>query len=442
MITSLLPEKIQEQITTSGIQDMNLAESIAANFVPFMGEITELTDKLKGLKLGVKEDAEIAKRVNIDLGKIRSRKDDVKKTQKEYYLKVGKFIDSLANVNEGLIAMGQLEAQEHSKYFERLEADRIAKLKEDRNAKMSQYSQVEIPNLELLPDEVFDMMLANYKVAHEAKIKAEQEAEAKRLEDERIEKEREALITKRKADIIPYYGFFEVPAMQILGDLSEEAFQSKLSEAKQLKLDNEAEQERIRLENERLKKEAEKKAEIAKKQQEMLIVRQRELQPYIQFIRDYPTLISSEEKAYKKEFTDIKKGAQDHWEFERTEQLRKDKEEEDRLEKERKEAKVRAIEEAKKQAELGRIQKELAAERQKQADKVAAEKKAEEDRIKAEQELLKAGDKKRIEKWVNDMTIEMINVEGLSEEGENLANDIMVKFESFQKWAKTQVNKL
>jgi len=440
MSTDLLPEKIKETIVTSGIKDLNLAESIAANFVPFMGEITEQTDKLKGLELGNKEHVEIARRVNIDLGKIRSRKNEVKKDQKEYYLNVGRFIDSLANVNEGLITMGQDEAQKFSKHFERMEADRIAKLKEDRNAKMSQYSQVEIPNLELLPDDTFDMMLSNYKLAHEARIKAEQEAEAKRLEDERIQEEKNERARLRFIEIRPLVNFID--SRIELRDLSEEEFQKLLSDAVEAKSNQEAEQEQIRLENVRLKKESDEKAELQKKREETVKKRTGELQPYIKFIRDYSGMLNMDEKTYKKEFVDIKRGAEDHWEFERQEQIKKAKEEQDRLEKERKDNALRAKIEAEKQAQLDQIKKELEIEKQRQADKEAVEKKAEEDRIKAEQDLLKAGDRTRLEKWLNDMTIEMVNVEGLSAEGEDIANDIMLKFEAFQDWAKKQLDRL
>jgi len=427
----LLPDKIQETISTSGITDLNLAESIASHFVPFMGEITAETDKLKGLELGNAEHAAIAKRVNIDLGKIRSRKDAVKKTQKEYYLNVGRFIDALANTNEGLITMGQSEAQEHSKYFERMEAERIAKLKAERNEKMSQYSDVELPNLELLSEEVFEKMLSNYKLAHEARIKAQIEAEEQRLENERIEREKQATIKRREEEIKPLYSFFEVPAMQILGDLTEEEFQQKLSEAKQAKSDHEAEQERIRLENIELKRQADEKVEIAKKQQETLIVREKELRPYIQFIRDYPTLISADEKDYKKEFAEIKKGAEDHWEFERKEQLRKAKEEEEKQK-----------EEANRQAEFNRVQKELAAEKQRQADREAAEKKAEEDRLRAEKELLISGDKNRMKTWIDSFIPPTLNADGMADESVILAKEICEKFDSFKSWAVKQVNSL
>ena len=277
-----LPVKIQEQIQISEIKDMNLAESIASNFVPFLEEITELTDKLKGLELGNSEHAAIAKRVNIDLGKIRSRKDAVKKEQKDYYLKVSRFIDSIANVNEGLIALGQEEAQRHSKYFERMEAERIAKLKAERNEKMSQYSEVELPNLELLDEATFEKMLENYRVAHEARIKAEKEAEEQRLEQERQEAARQDLLRKRKDEILPWYIYVSdilkdeySLTVSDIADISEEQYQEILSKAKQTKSDHEAEQERVRIENERLRKEAEEKEKQLQKEREAAIAKQK-----------------------------------------------------------------------------------------------------------------------------------------------------------------------
>lgn len=429
----LLPEEIKNQVATSGISDMNLAESIASHFVPFMAEITEQTDKLKGLELGNAEHAEIAKRVNIDLGRIRSRKNDVKKEQKDYYLKVGKFIDSLANFNEGMISLGQEEAQKHSKYFERVEAERKAKLKEERNALMSPYSDFEIPNIELLAEADFEKMLDSYKLAHEARERQAREAEEARIKAEKEEKERQQLIKKREDEIRPLYDFFEVPAMQDLGDLTEEDFQAKLSEAKKAKADHEAEQEKIRIENERLKKEKEAKEKEEKEREELQSIRLAELLPYNSYgpdvdmttlwnlsVAKYCKILASKRAEKQKEDARIA--------------------EENRIAEEARRKKEK--EEAERQAELDQIKKEYEKEKQRKADQEAKEKAEAEAKRKAEEALLKAGDQKRILAWIDSMTIEEANLSGISAQGMSLMADITEKFHAFKKWAKNETNKL
>ena len=436
MNKDLLPEKIQEQITTSGINDLNLAESIASNFSPFLVEITDETDKLKGLELGNEEHVEIARRVNINLGKIRSRKNETKKEQKDYYLKVGKFIDSLANVNEGLITLGQEEAQKHSKYFDRMEAERIQKLKEERNALMEPYSDFEIPNIELYSPEAFDKMLENYKLAHESRIKAEKEAEEARIEAEKKEKELDDRIVKRNEELRPYFPFMgqETPNFRLM---SEEDYQETLSNLKKAKSDHEAEQERIRAENERLKKEAEKKAEaeeIKKAEEKSLkekserrnkagIARQ-EILHEIGVNLDFNSCADMKESVWIQFFEDKNKEYQKE-----QNKIFLQKENESR-------------EAAKKQAELDLVQKELQAEKDRQA-KIKADQEAEEKRKADEEaELLKSGDKNRMNAWVDSMLIKGLPGEGLSDEAIKISNEIFSKFSLFKDWAKKEIEKL
>jgi len=75
------------------------------------------------------------------------------------------------------------------------------------------------------------------------------------------------------------------------------------------------------------KKEADKKIIDARN-----IKRNEELKPYIVFIRDYNKLLNSDEESYQKELTEIKRGAQIQWEYDREqEKIKADKIESDRV---------------------------------------------------------------------------------------------------------------
>jgi colicin import membrane protein len=127
------------------------------------------------------------------------------------------------------------------------------------------------------------------------------------------------------------------------------------------------------------------------------------------------------------------------------ERLKKEAEEKERqLEEERKKAKEEADRiEAQRQAELK-------AEREKQAQleaelkaKQEAERKAEEERLaeierqkKEAEKLAKAPVKKQMTAWIDLFTAPEKTVDN------ELSNDILAKFESFKKWAKSEIEKL
>jgi len=290
------------------------------------------------------------------------------------------------------------------KYAENKEKERIETLRANRTSELEPYAEFVPFGIDLgnMSEEDFSKTMNGAKLQFEAKIEAEKKAEEARIEAERIAEEQR--IAKEKADA--------------------------------------EERERIRIENEKLKAEAEAKEkqlaeERAKAEAEAKMLeaiktkRANELQPFIAFIRDYNSLINKPESEYKAEFLDIKKGAELQWEFETTERIRKQKEEEERDAKLKAEQEVRA-----------KLEAELKA-------KKDAEEKAEQERLKAEaeakkeaQKLAKAGDKAQLNAWVDSMVIKGIGTENMKQESIDIANSIFDKFESFKKWAKMEIEKI
>src|SRR5690606_32448032 len=207
-----------------------------------------------------------------------------------------------------------------------------------------------------MDEDVWNAYLNAKKQAWEDEQEAIRKAEADRIENERLDK----LERDRRFELAPYAQFItENEDLRLMTDEAYKALKESLISAKK---QYEAEQEKIRLENEKIKKERE--AELKLREE-----RSKQLQPYIQFIRDYNSLMSKSEKEYSKEFQEIKKGAHDHWEFERKEQIRKQKEEEEKEAQLKKECEERARlerenkeriekEEKEKEAEQARIQAE------------------------------------------------------------------------------------
>jgi hypothetical protein len=256
-----LPEPIQQQIAVAQISDLSMAESIASNFAPFMEEVQEQIELLKPLEMGNPEHVEVARRISIDLGRIRSRKDAIKKEQKDHYLKVGRFIDALSNTVEGMITLTQDEAKEHAKYFDNLEKQRIEKLKQDRIELISPYMESHPVGLELLNEETFQIMLSGAKATHAQKLEAIRIAEEQRIEKEKIEK----LHHERREMMLPIRQFWPTEDKNPdFGSMSQKDFKKFMADTKKASDLYNEEQARIKAENERLRAEAEERAKAEK----------------------------------------------------------------------------------------------------------------------------------------------------------------------------------
>jgi hypothetical protein len=265
------------------------------------------------------------------VGKIRTAISKIHKAKKEYWLNGGRSVDSWKNTNTEIVEQKEKKLLEIETHFQRIEQERIAKMRESRIETLKQY-EVDgtlIPTIAIMDESTWESFLMGEKLKFEAKKEQERIVEEQRL-------------AKEKADA--------------------------------------EEREKMRIENERLKAEAKAKEELRSK-------RSNELKPYIIFIRDYNELLSKEESEYQKELSDIKKGAEDHWEHERKEQIKKQAQEEARqneLIKER-EAKLK-----------------LEAELKAKQDAEAKAKADEEARIENE---AKMKDKDKVNSLVTDLTV-------------------------------------
>lgn len=246
-----LPVKLQEQVSNSGIE-LTEAQAIASNYAPIFQEVAEQEEIVKGLEKGNPDHVSIAKRARIDLGKICSKADAQKKSDKEKILLRGRFIDGLYNAANGYGRLTQEAAKEIEDHFENMERERIAKLQAERSLEIEKYGGTEYPELGRMSEEVWCNFLAGTIANYEARIAAEKKAEAdrvaaelaekKRIEEQRIENER----LKKEA---------EERERQIA---EERAANEKARIEEQAKAD--AERKKVEA---RLKKEAEERARIA-----------------------------------------------------------------------------------------------------------------------------------------------------------------------------------
>jgi colicin import membrane protein len=246
------------------------ADQIRAVFIP-MAELAESFDDAYN-EVMAEAAAEVtpgvskkARRLRLDIAKVRIQAEHARKETKAQYLLASQAIDGTARILKWAISEKEEALEKIEKHAERMEAERIQRLQEERAELLAAYVEdAHERDLGTMETDVWDAYLATKKQAHEDRLEAERLAEEARKEQERIQR----LTAKRQKVLAPLYNFVDAPAYQSAGELSEDDFGKVLEMAKAAKLKHEKEQERIRAENERLAKEKAAAEAKARKERE------------------------------------------------------------------------------------------------------------------------------------------------------------------------------
>jgi len=195
------------------------AKQIKATFEPMAIMLAEFEDAYMGgineAGGGITKDVTVkAKRLRIDIGKVRIATEKLRVAQKEEYLKAGKAIDGVSNILKWAIGDKEAKLKEIEDHFQIQERKRLEALQADRVVLLAPYVEdAHERNLSEMEDDVWFIYLGAKKKDYNDQVVAEKQAEEDR-------------IAKEKADA--------------------------------------EERERFRAENERLKKEAEERERLAK----------------------------------------------------------------------------------------------------------------------------------------------------------------------------------
>lgn len=148
-----------------------------------------------------------ARTLRLAIAKIRIGAEKVRKEQKEEYLRAGKAIDGVSNILKYAIVDKEEKLEAIENHFQRMEAERLQKIVEERRQLLSQVVDPLGYDLANMTDEVFTIFLNGKKAEklafEEAEKKAKADAEAKALADLkerellRVENERLALEQKK-----------------------------------------------------------------------------------------------------------------------------------------------------------------------------------------------------------------------------------------------------
>ena len=332
------------------------AKEIASIYVPMVKKLEGIEDDFNEIILQEPSQDSIpkAKRLRLDIVKIRTEADKVRKTAKDEYLRAGNAIQGAYNTLVYAVKSKEDKLFEFEQHFIEQERAEQARNQEERTTEMLKYGadveNLQHVNLGAMPEDVWNNYVAGQKVVYNAQIVAEEEAEKQRIEREKKEEE------ERKATI--------------------------------------KEQERIKAENERLRLEA---VAAERENQERLAEEKRkreiEAEKAEKLAKEVQEKHDAEQKAIEEKAEAERVARQKELDLLKAEQARQEK--------------IRAEKEAAKQAELDLIQKELDIERervhQEKVKRAAEATRIQQEEKKAEQDKLKQGDKANTEDLINDL---------------------------------------
>ena len=282
-----------------------------------------------------------AKRLRIDISKIRTSTGKLKDEQKKYLILEGKAIQGVHNILVHAVSEKEDRLKEIENHFENLENERLNKLQLERVEKLSKYIEdAQERNLSIMEEDVWIPYLASKKQAFEDQKQAEIKAEETRIENERLD----AVEISRERTIAPYIAFVGETKSN-LRDMQEKDFNALVLFLRNSKAEYDKDQQEIKEENERLNKEREASHAKAKAEQDA---------------RDKQTKVDSdarekaESEAKAAHQAELNKEREAAAKIAKIEQEKREKLESELKAAQEKESKAVADAEAKKQAELSK----------------------------------------------------------------------------------------
>ena len=325
------PTELVNVAKESGVE-ITVAESITLKYVPFLQKVREAEqDSAKiNFENPTELDEKIAREIRLRLVPNRTGADKFKKEEKAVAVLLNGIHDGAFKIIENTSKLLENKLEQVEKQREIKRKAEIEVLRSARNEEIKPYGEnYTAMDLGNMGEEMYQSILNGAKLNHEAKIKAELELEAARIE-------------KQKQDAI-------------------EA-ENKRIEMERLRKENEQKEKQLELERIEAKKKQDAIDAIRKKRNE-------ELKPYIIFIRDYNALLNASDSEYEKQLKEIQQAAIDQAAYDaKAKQLQ--------FEKELKEQQELAEQKAKADKLAAELQAKVDLEAKVKADQLAAEKKA------------------------------------------------------------------
>ena len=259
-------------------------------FSLFFEQAEEWRVKAEGLvinDISQKEEMKQAREARIALKNIRTNTENKRKELKEESLRTGKAIDGMANIIKFLIVPIEedLRAKED---FEKIYNEKLAaELLEKRSSELGGYDvETSFYKLGEMPQESYNQLLDNSKLAFNARIESQRKIEEDRLnkekeyrlEQERIKKENEDRIEAQRIENVKLKEEAEKRAKVEAKRVAKEIAAAKERQLKE-KADKEAQEAILRKEadkREKIEKERKAKEQQEKENQDAILRKERE----------------------------------------------------------------------------------------------------------------------------------------------------------------------
>lgn len=204
------------QIKTPELEQLEptKADQIRATFIPMADMLDRFTQRYEEIiKIPNSEiDEEITQKARVlrlEIRKVRLETENARKAQKQQYLIAGKAIDGAANILKWAISSKEEQLEKIEKHFEILRLQELARIQAERAERLRPYFEgADDMDLGDMDAEVFEAYLQTKKKQHEQRLeeerKAAEEAERLRLEREaeqqRIREENERMRAQLEAE--------------------------------------------------------------------------------------------------------------------------------------------------------------------------------------------------------------------------------------------------
>ena len=340
----------QETELLKGLVESKAAQ-IKAVFQPMVVMLENFEEKYTEIiALDISPDkCKQAKRLRIDISRVRIDADKVRGEQKAEYIRAGNAIQGVYNILKYAVTDKEEKLKDVELHYEKIEEEKKAKLQIDRALELSRYeASGDFVDLGNMPDEVWTNYLAGVKNNYEAGKEAERKAEADRIAKIEADEKETYRLNKMYELGLKYNGesfiykdinFHWTDLLCMTDEDFEKAHIGAEKRKLQIEKEEAEEQAKIKADNDRLKLEAdkaEKKRLADEKKQASKLKTERD-----------------KAAAESKKQADILKAEQDKAAAERLEQelkLKTEREAREKLEREAKEKADREAAEAKKAA--------------------------------------------------------------------------------------------
>jgi hypothetical protein len=229
------------------------AQSLRDAFEGYFRQADEWRQKALGIQITRHDqvrEMKLARETRLALREIRINAEKARKRLKEDSIKKGKAIDGIYNMLAYAVEPLEKHLLEQEQFVERMEAERIAKLKAEREEALTAIGvDVSFYNLGEMEDATFQQLLETHQIAFTARQEAARKAEAERIERERQEAEERA---RREAEAAAERERLRAENEQLAREKAEAEAQAKAereaAEAARLKAEAKARQEREAIE--------------------------------------------------------------------------------------------------------------------------------------------------------------------------------------------------